>query len=209
MNQVQHQPVLENDAVSKLSLPAELFLHRLLNAVDRYGCFDARPAILRAKLFPLKLNDVTEAGISEWLAECVNVGLIKLYDVNGLHYLCVAGFKRKMGSTKTPYPEPPQQPLLPGTNFDEPNTHHTFLKDLYQRKNEQYLAAVCIRVRHPEIKPAWVQAFNEHLRTEHKHYTEGHEWLKHLKQWLPENIQRLRNEDGQVVSERRAFEAAA
>lgn len=209
MNQIQHQPVLENDAVSKLSLPAELFLHRLLNAVDRYGCFDARPAILRAKLFPLKLNDVTEAGISEWLAECVNAGLIKLYEVNGLHYLCVAGFKRRVGSSKTPYPAPPQAAQLTGgTKFEQGNKHDEFLQDIYKRENEQFLASLCIRVRYPEIKPQWLQQFNEHLRTEHKQYTEGHEWLSHLKRWLYDNIHRLRNEDEPVVTERRAFEAA-
>lgn len=200
-NQIQHQPVLENDAVSRLSLHAELFLHRLLNAVDRYGCFDARPAMLRAKLFPLKLDDVTEAGISEWLTECVNAGLIKCYEVEGRAYLCVAGFKRRMGSYKTPYPEPPIEET-DDVQPAKPTVHDGFVKELYKRENARYLNELAERIRQPQVKRKWVQAFNEHLCTEGKHYTIDHEWLAHLKKWLPQNIHRLQREEKPVDSEK-------
>lgn len=210
MNQIQNLPLLENDAVSQLSLSAENFLHRLLNAVDRYGCFDARPAMLRARLYPLKLNAVTEADMSAWLDECVQAGLISLYQVSGISYLCVSGFKRRTGAHKSPYPAPSVPKAVAEAAQFEPHAGHTvFLHDLYKRENERHLAGVCVRIRYPEVKPAWVQCFNEHLRTEHKNYKEGYEWLEHLKRWLQQNIERLRTEDEQVVSERPAFEAAA
>ena len=209
MNQIQNLPLLENEAVSRLSPSAEIFFHRLLNAVDRYGCFDARIPILHSRLYAFTLHAITEQDITAWLAECVDAGLVQLYTVNGLPYLCVAGFKRRVGSSKTPYPAPPQAAQLTGgTKFEQGNKHDEFLQDIYKRENEQFLASLCIRVRYPEIKPQWLQQFNEHLRTEHKQYTEGHEWLSHLKRWLYDNIYRLRNEEEPVVTQRRAFEAA-
>lgn len=217
MNQVQYQPVLENDAVSKLSLLTELFFHRLMNVVDRYGCFDARPGILRARLFPLKLDDVTEAGISAWLTECVNAGLIKLYEVNGLPYLQVSGYKRRLGPYKTPYPEPPfeerddepeiivtetlqvesstkHQPVAPAATETKPEPgkeHDYFLNELFKRENEKHRNRLAERIRQPEIKHSWIKAFNAHLNDEGKRYTVDNDWLERLKIWLPLNVQRL------------------
>lgn len=226
MNKIQHQLVLENDAVSRLSLLAEIFLHRLINAVDRYGCFDARPMMLRAKLFPLKLNDVTEEGITTWLTECVDGGLIKLYEVNGMPYLQLTGFKRRLGAYKTPYPEPPsfeeeiEEPVvtevtpmenavqetpvytepapIPESKPEPGKEHEHFLSELFKRENEKYLNRLAILIRQPEVKRSWVKAFNEHIRSEGNRYTEDHKWLDRLRVWLPENVQRLVKEEGRT-----------
>lgn len=196
MNHVQHQLVLENDHVNKLSLLAEIFFHRLINVVDRYGCFDARPMVLRARLYTLKLDDVTCANMTEWLTECSNAGLITCYEVDGLPYLQIAGFKRRMGPRKTDCPEPPEE--VSGqtkTTARPPKNNEGFEKELYKRENTKYLNRLAQHIRQREVKRSWVQAFNEHLKTEGRQYTVDNEWLGHLERWLPLNIQRLMREE--------------
>lgn len=64
------------------SLPGwaeECFYRRLIQVVDDYGLFDARPCVIRARCYPLMLELVREADIERWLAACESAGLILLY----------------------------------------------------------------------------------------------------------------------------------
>ncbi|HYH67976.1 MAG TPA: hypothetical protein VD866_24985 [Urbifossiella sp.] len=75
--------ILDSTAVNALSFPAEVFYRRLMSVVDDFGRFDGRAAMLRSRLYPLKIETVREADISRWIAECVKAGLIALYAVDG------------------------------------------------------------------------------------------------------------------------------
>jgi hypothetical protein len=75
--------ILDSSAVNELSFPAEVFYRRLMSVVDDFGRFDGRPAVLRGRLYALKLDTVREADITRWIAECVKAGLIALFAVNG------------------------------------------------------------------------------------------------------------------------------
>lgn len=105
----------DSDAVNKLTAPEEVFYRRLMSAVDDFGRFDARPAILRSRLYPLK-PDLREADISRWLHACVAAGLIAVYEVGGKHYILFhkLGVPRALTSK---YPAPP--PDLERTRADE------------------------------------------------------------------------------------------
>lgn len=97
--------ILDSEAVNALDFPAEVFYRRLMSAVDDYGRFDARPGVLRSRLYPLKVDTVREADISRWIAACVKAGLIALYAIDGRKYLLM----HKLGSpraAKSKYPEP-------------------------------------------------------------------------------------------------------
>lgn len=74
--------IIDSEAVNALSFPAEVFYRRLMSVVDDFGRFDGRPAVLRSRLYPLKVELVREADISRWIAECEKAGLIALYAVN-------------------------------------------------------------------------------------------------------------------------------
>ena len=52
--------ILSSDRVNLLDWGAEVFYHRLLNRVDDHGLYDARPSILRASLYPLKVAKVSD-----------------------------------------------------------------------------------------------------------------------------------------------------
>ncbi len=104
-NRVIREGILTSDAVDALDPAAEVFYRRLLSKVDDYGRYDARPSILRASLFPLRLDRVREADCSRWIAECVKAGLIALYSHDDRLYLEV----QKTGWTaRSPskYPQP-------------------------------------------------------------------------------------------------------
>ena len=75
--------IISSDIVDLLDAPAEVFYRRLLNKVDDYGLYDARPSILRANLYPLRVDRVREADISRWMAACQKAGLIVLYQAEG------------------------------------------------------------------------------------------------------------------------------
>jgi hypothetical protein len=98
--------LLGSDAVNALSTPAEVLFFRLLLIVDDYGRQDARPAILRAKLFPLKLNAVSDADVSAWLDECRRAGLVRVYEVGGKPYLEIPKFNQRLRAKKSKFPEP-------------------------------------------------------------------------------------------------------
>jgi hypothetical protein len=106
--------ILESTAVNALSFPAEVFYRRLMSVVDDFGRFDGRPAVLRGRLYALKLDTVREADISRWIAECVKAGLIVLYTVDAKPYLLF----RKLGTprakeSKFPAPSAQTDPAPP------------------------------------------------------------------------------------------------
>jgi hypothetical protein len=78
-NRIIREGILTSDRVDQLDWPAEVFYRRLLSKVDDHGLYDARPSVLRAALYPLRIDRVREADISRWIAECVKAGLIVLY----------------------------------------------------------------------------------------------------------------------------------
>lgn len=73
--------ILDSEAVCSLSFPAEVFYRRLMSVVDDFGRFDARPSVLRSRLYPLQVDKVREADITRWSAECAKAGLIVFYAV--------------------------------------------------------------------------------------------------------------------------------
>jgi hypothetical protein len=79
--------ILSSDRVDQLDAASEVFYRRLMSKVDDHGLYDARPAILRSSLYPLRVDRVREADISRWIAACEKAGLIALYTHEGKPYL--------------------------------------------------------------------------------------------------------------------------
>lgn len=105
-NRIIRAGINSSDRVNQLDSAEEVFYRRLLNEVDDHGCFDARPAILRASLFSLRVDRVREADISRWIAACVKAGLIVLYEAGGKSFLQVLDTRWQIRS-QPKYPLPP------------------------------------------------------------------------------------------------------
>lgn len=97
--------ILDSAAVNSLSFQAEVFYRRLMSVVDDFGRFDGRAAVLRGRLYSLKLDTVREADITRWIAECEKAGLIALYAVEDKPFILF----RKLGPARakeSKYPPP-------------------------------------------------------------------------------------------------------
>jgi hypothetical protein len=79
--------ILTSERVDLLDAPSEVFYRRLMSKVDDHGLYDARPSVLRASLYPLRVDRVREADISRSIAACEKAGLIALYVDAGKPYL--------------------------------------------------------------------------------------------------------------------------
>ena len=106
-NRIVKENLLSSPAITALSFAAEVFFRRLMSVVDDYGLYDARPLVLLPALYPRQLEKVSVGDIKEWLEDCVNVGLIRLYQAGQDLYLQIVNFGQQIRSA-------PQYPLPPG-----------------------------------------------------------------------------------------------
>lgn len=92
--------------VDTISIQAELFFVRLIMKVDDYGCFYADHRLLKANLFPLRIDKIREADIPRWIAECEKAGLIVLYESSNKQYLQILDFRQRLDRAKSKFPLP-------------------------------------------------------------------------------------------------------
>lgn len=105
-NRIVREGILDSDAVNKLTWAAEVFYRRLMSVVDDFGRYDARPEMLRAKLYPMRLDKVSLPDIVKWLADCVEAGLVRCYEVLSKPYLEIINFGQQLRQKRSKYPEP-------------------------------------------------------------------------------------------------------
>lgn len=97
---------LDSEKVAALSWRTECFFHRLLLVADDYGLFDARPTVLRTRLFPLHLDKVSNQDIQDCLHETEAAGLVRAYCVGGKDYVQIINFgQRRQSKPKFPLPD--------------------------------------------------------------------------------------------------------
>lgn len=135
--------IIDSAAVNSLSPHAEVFYRRLMSVVDDFGRFDARPAVLRSRLYPLQLESVREASIPRWIAECVKAGLVRLYVVSGRQYILF----HKLGAPRaktSKYPDPP--PEIEAMRADENICAQTFadVPDSHSHSHSSSDSIVCV-----------------------------------------------------------------
>ena len=110
----------DSETVDRISAEAERLFVRLIMKADDYGCFHANPRLIKSLLFPLK-DGLRDVDVARWIAECVKVGLIRVYeDGAGKPYLEIRNFNQRLKNSKRKFPEPPpfsgKNPPLPGSS---------------------------------------------------------------------------------------------
>lgn len=73
--------------MDQLDAPQEVFYRRLMSKVDDHGLYDGRASILRANLYPLRIDRVSEADVIRWLDACEREGLVRRYEVGGKPFI--------------------------------------------------------------------------------------------------------------------------
>lgn len=117
-DRVVRQGILASDKVNSLSWAAECFYRRLMSIADDFGRYEADPSLLRAYLYPKKLNCVSEPDVVKWMGDCSEAGLIRMYTVNGKEYLQVEEFGQRLRAMKSKYPAPVSNREQPSSSAD-------------------------------------------------------------------------------------------
>lgn len=114
-NRILKDSICTSETLDGLSPGAEIFFYRLLVQADDYGRMDARPAVLRARCFPLRLEQVQEKHVKKWLTELVEAELIVPYTVNGSSYLLFTTWSRhqQIRNLRARFPAPPADLAAP------------------------------------------------------------------------------------------------
>jgi hypothetical protein len=105
-NRILREGILTSARINQLTPEEEVFFRRLMSVVDDYGRYEAHNAILRAAMYPLRLDKVRETTVEQRLAACARARLLHLYEAGGKKYLQILDFKQQTRS-KSRYPEPP------------------------------------------------------------------------------------------------------
>tara|TARA_Y100000310_G_C20568956_1_gene756979 strand:+ start:365 stop:1102 length:738 start_codon:yes stop_codon:yes gene_type:complete len=136
-NRIIRDGILTSERLAKLSAGAEVCFYRLLVCADDWGRFHAHPAILRAALFPLKIDVVTEGELLGWLKEITKAELVTNYTANGKKYLQIATFNQRTRAKCSKFPDPPAQDghvaVMPRTIARVPRTE----ADTYSETHSQ------------------------------------------------------------------------
>lgn len=106
-NRIIKESTCTSETIDQMTWFEECFFHRLWTACDDYGRMDARPAILKSRLFPLKerlsLKDIQNA-----LQKMVDIGCVRLYECDSKPYLYLPSWEvhQQVRAKKSKYPSP-------------------------------------------------------------------------------------------------------
>ena len=106
-NRILKESICTSDNLDALSWFEEVLFYRLIVNCDDFGRMDARPAIIRSRLFPLKT--ITDAQIEKALQSLRSAAMIDLYVVDGRSYLQMRTWEshqqKRAKNSKYPGPE--------------------------------------------------------------------------------------------------------
>ena len=108
-NRVLREGILKSPRVNHLSERAELFYRRLMSVVDDFGRFDALPVLLRAAVYPLRIDKIGDDDVQGFLDECVAARLLAVYVVGGQPYLELIDFRQHARAKESRFPAPEPQ----------------------------------------------------------------------------------------------------
>ena len=106
-NRILKESICTSDSVDGLSWFEEVFFYRLIVNCDDYGRMDARPSVLKARLFPLK-ERITSKDCSVALQKLLDAGVARTYVCEGKPYLYFVNWEshQSIRAKKSKYPDP-------------------------------------------------------------------------------------------------------
>ena len=106
-NRILKESICTSDSLNALNDFQENFFYRLIVNVDDFGRMDARPAILKARLYPLR-ERLTNKDIEGALRALAAVGCVEIYEVDGKPYLQLPswGVHQTVRAKKSKFPAP-------------------------------------------------------------------------------------------------------
>lgn len=105
-NRILKESICSSESLNQLTNFEEIFFYRLIVNCDDYGRIDARPAILKSWLFPLKT--IREKQLLNAITNLEKVGMILYYTVDNRPYLQLTSWNchQKIRTLRSKYPAP-------------------------------------------------------------------------------------------------------
>lgn len=104
-NRILRDGILTSERIARLAWAEEVFYRRLMSVVDDFGRYYANPALLRAALYPLQIDKVSDSDIGKWLTACVNAALVRVYPASdGKRYLELQDFRQQLRAKGSRFP---------------------------------------------------------------------------------------------------------
>ena len=105
-NRIIKESICTSESVDGLTWFEEAFFYRLIVNCDDYGRMDARPAILKSRLFPLK--SLTDKQIGDALNKLSSAGIVTTYMVEAKPYLQIVAWNchQQVRNKKSKFPSP-------------------------------------------------------------------------------------------------------
>ena len=92
-----------SENIDTLNFEAEVFFTRLIMKADDFGCFHGNTKLLKAALFPLK--EIKHSVVEKMLNDCVEAGIIILYEVDSKKYLKIVDFGQRLRTMNSKFPQ--------------------------------------------------------------------------------------------------------
>lgn len=107
-NRILKESICTSDNLNKASPLEESLFFRLIVNCDDYGRMDARPPVIRARCFPLRIDEITDKEITERLNRLQELNLLKLYTVENQPYLHLVTWEKQqqVRAQRSKYPPP-------------------------------------------------------------------------------------------------------
>lgn len=107
-NRIIKESICTSEEIDLLKPDEEVFFYRLMVVCDDFGLMDARPAILKARCYPLKSIDIKS--VQKYLTRLQEIGLVSVYQVDGKPYLHMKswGKHQQIRAKRAKFPMPEQ-----------------------------------------------------------------------------------------------------
>lgn len=113
-NRILRESITTSATIDGLSAEAEVLFYRLLVVADDYGRMDARPAVVLARCYPLRIDadhrsKLSTGAIRLQLAALQQAGLISFYAVGDKDFLVINQWDQhqRIRAKRARYPDPP------------------------------------------------------------------------------------------------------
>lgn len=106
-NRILKESICTSASIETLTWFEECFFYRLIVNCDDYGRFDARPAVLKSRLFPLK-ERITIKDVSNALSKLAGIGIVRMYECDNKPYLYLPTWEvhQTIRAKRSRYPDP-------------------------------------------------------------------------------------------------------
>jgi len=149
-NRIIKESICASENINDLTPEEEVFFYRLIVNCDDFGLMDARPQILRAKCFPLRVDQIKIKDIEKWLESLTKAGLIFLYEVDGKRYLKMTSWEkhqqRRANNSKYPKPDSDNAIMI----SDDINCNQMISDDAYNRESNSRIEYENTNTHKPE-----------------------------------------------------------